>query len=417
MSARVIFRGIKYLQIFTCWLQLVEDIYILVSSLKAAEENHRMNRRTESYPLQDFAAEKSQGDGVMSRRRVSVKDLGQGDCQGFLYKRKESKGLLGWRWKKFWFVLKKCSLYWYTSDTAEKAEGYINMRDFTVEQATECKKKFAMKASHLHMVTLYFAAENMKDMNKWLAKLTQASNEPEPTDSTNGECYSEESDDDDEADTAEVSVEYMDQLTPGSLHGCLPPPRSSSSPCQDLIPLVSPMCNRTETQSADSESWQEISSEDNPILKLQEFKGNDSPPSDEMEMLYLHLKQASLSPTGALQPTTKRDFRSSFIRRCKNENVNEKLHLIRALNSTLKAKEADLQVIEQVLSEPSLSASKYRQWRDANVLLLQEIGEKHKSAVETEAQKPLVQTQPQRQSLFRPNAAFPAIPVYTETSL
>lgn len=60
------------------------------------------------------------------------------------------------------------------------------------------------------------------------------------------------------------------------------------------------------------------------------------PPSDEMEMLYLHLKQASLSPTGALQPTTKRDFRSSFIRRCKNESVNEKLHLIRALNSTLK---------------------------------------------------------------------------------
>ncbi|XP_048064031.1 connector enhancer of kinase suppressor of ras 3-like [Megalobrama amblycephala] len=417
MSARVIFRGIKYLQIFTCWLQLVEDIYILVSSLKAAEENHRMNGRTESYPLQDFAAEKSQGDGVMSRRRVSVKDLGQGDCQGFLYKRKESKGLLGWRWKKFWFVLKKCSLYWYTSDMAEKAEGYINMRDFTVEQATEFKKKFAMKASHLHMVTLYFAAENMKDMNKWLAKLTQASNEPEPTDSTSGECYSEESDDDDEADTAEVSVEYMDQLTPGSLHGCLPPPRSSSSPCQDLIPLVSPMCNRTETQSADSESWQEISSEDNPILKIQEFKGNDSPPSDEMEMLYLHLKQASLSPTGALQPTTKRDFRSSFIRRCKNESVNEKLHLIRALNSTLKAKEADLQVIEQVLSEPSLSASKYRQWRDANVLLLQEIGEKHKSAVETEAQKPLVQTQPQRQSLFRPNAAFPAVPVYTETSL
>lgn len=87
------------------------------------------------------------------------------------------------------------------------------------------------------------------------------------------------------------------------------------------------------------------------------------------------------------------------------------------VSALFQAKEADLQVIEQVLSEPSLSASKYRQWRDANVLLLQEIGEKHKSAVETEAQKPLVQTQPQRQSLFRPNAAFPAIPVYTETSL
>jgi len=60
----------------------------------------------------------------MSRRRVSVKDLGQGDCQGWLYKRKESKGLLGWRWKKFWFVLKKCSLYWYTSDTVNQMCGF-----------------------------------------------------------------------------------------------------------------------------------------------------------------------------------------------------------------------------------------------------------------------------------------------------
>ncbi|XP_016410585.1 interactor protein for cytohesin exchange factors 1-like isoform X1 [Sinocyclocheilus rhinocerous] len=403
MSARVIFRGIKYLQVFTCWLQLVEDIFVLVSYLKAAEVNQMS--RTEAYPLKDFAAEKSQGDDVMSRRRVSVKDLGQGDCQGWLYKRKESKGLLGWRWKKFWFVLKKCSLYWYTSDMAEKAEGYINLRDFTIEQATECKKKFAMKACHLHMLTLYFAAENMKDMNKWLAKLTQASNEPAPTDSTDGECYSEESDDEDEADTAEMCAEVMDQLTPGSLHGCLPPPRTSSSPCQDSF--------RTETQSADSESWQEISSEEDPIRKIQEFKGNDCPPSDEMEMLYLHLKQVRLSPTGALQPTTKRDFRSSFIRRCKNESINEKLHLIRALNSTLKAKEADLQAIEQVLSEPSLSACKYRQWRDANVLLLQEIGEKHKSAVKPQAQEP----HPQRQSLFSPNTALPAVTVYTETSL
>ncbi|KAF4099219.1 hypothetical protein G5714_019345 [Onychostoma macrolepis] len=408
MSARGVFRGIKHLQVFTCWLQLVEDIFILFSYLRAAEVNQMS--RTESYPLQDFAAEKSQGDGVMSRRRVSVKDLGQGDCQGWLYKRKESKGLLGWRWKKFWFVLKKCSLYWYTSDMAEKAEGYINLRDFTIEQTTECKKKFAMKASHLHMLTLYFAAENMKDMNKWLAKLTQASNEPEPIDSTDGECYSEESDDEDEADTAEMCAEYMDQLTPGSLHGCLPPPCSSSSPCQDSFPLVPPVCKHTETQSAESESWQEISSEEDPIHTIQEFKGNDCPPSDEMEMLYLHLKQANLSPTGALQPTTKRDFRSSFIRRCKNESVNEKLHLIRALNSTLKAKEADLQAIEQVLSEPSLSACKYRQWRDANVLLLHEIGEKRKRAMEPQAQEALLQTQPQRQSL-------PAVSVYTETSL
>ncbi|XP_057208184.1 connector enhancer of kinase suppressor of ras 3-like [Triplophysa rosa] len=397
MSTRVVFRG-RYFQDFICWLQTV------LLSLKTVE----VIRTMQSYPLQDFASERSEGNGVMSRRRVSVKDLGQGDCQGWLYKRKESKGLLGWRWKKFWFVLKKCSLYWYTSETAEKAEGYINLRDFPVDQATECKKKFAMKASHLQMLTLYFAAENLKDMNKWLTKLTQASNEPAPTDSSSGDCYSEESDDDDEADTAELCAEFMDKLTPSSHHGFLPPPRSSSSPCQDMIPLMSPVGNCTETASADSESWQEISSEDDPIRKIQEFKGNDRPPSDEMEMLYLHLKQASLSPTGAMQPTTKHEFRSSFIKRCKDEGINDKLHLIRALNSTLKAKEADLQVVEQILSEPSLSVSKYRQWRDANILLLQEINEK----------QPQVQTQTQQQSgVSGPYAAIPAVPVYVETSL
>ncbi len=75
-----------------------------------------------------------------------------------------------------------------------------------------------------------------------------------------------------------------------------------------------------------------------------------------------------------------------------------------------QAKEADLKAIEQVLCEPSLSACQFRQWRDANVLLLHEIGEKHKRAVEPQAQEGLVQTQPRCQSL-------PAVPVYTETSL
>lgn len=57
---------------------------------------------------------------------------------------------------------------------------------------------------------------------------------------------------------------------------------------------------------------------------------------DEMERLYIHLKNMRLSPTGELKPSTQKDFRTSFIRRCKNENINEKLHLVRILNSTLK---------------------------------------------------------------------------------
>lgn len=59
---------------------------------------------------------------------------------------------------------------------------------------------------------------------------------------------------------------------------------------------------------------------------------------DEMEKLYKSLEQASLSPIGDRRPSTKKELRKSFIKRSKNPSVNEKLHKIRALNSTLKVK-------------------------------------------------------------------------------
>lgn len=57
-----------------------------------------------------------------------------------------------------------------------------------------------------------------------------------------------------------------------------------------------------------------------------------------MEKLYKSLEQASLSPIGDRRPSTKKELRKSFIKRSKNPSVNEKLHKIRALNSTLKVK-------------------------------------------------------------------------------
>lgn len=66
--------------------------------------------------------------------------------------------------------------------------------------------------------------------------------------------------------------------------------------------------------------------------------GNHGNVSDEMEKLYIHLKEASLSPIGDRKPSTKREFRASFIKRCKNHVVNDRLHQIRTLNSTLKVR-------------------------------------------------------------------------------
>uniref|UniRef100_A0A7N8X0H6 Cnksr family member 3 n=1 Tax=Mastacembelus armatus TaxID=205130 RepID=A0A7N8X0H6_9TELE len=108
------------------------------------------------------------GNGTMSRRRVSVKDLGQPDHQGWLYRKKESKGFLGIKWKKYWFVLKKTALYWYTNQLAEKAEGYIDLTNFMIDRALECKKKHAFKACHPQVMMFYFAAENHEEMNLYV---------------------------------------------------------------------------------------------------------------------------------------------------------------------------------------------------------------------------------------------------------
>lgn len=94
---------------------------------------------------------------------------------------------------------------------------------------------------------------------------------------------------------------------------------------------------------------------------------------DEMEKLYKSLEQASLSPLGDRRPSTKKELRKSFVRRCKNPSINEKLHKIRTLNSTLKCKEHDLAMINQLLDDPKLTARKYREWKVMNTLLIQDI--------------------------------------------
>jgi len=66
-------------------------------------------------------------------------------------------------------------------------------------------------------------------------------------------------------------------------------------------------------------------------------------------------------------------LRKSFVKRCKNPSINEKLHKIRTLNSTLKCKEHDLAMINQLLDDPKLTARKYREWKVMNTLLIQDI--------------------------------------------
>ncbi|KAK6490175.1 connector enhancer of kinase suppressor of ras 3-like isoform X1 [Huso huso] len=382
------------------------------------------------YPLYvDCCACVAAGDAVtMSRRRISCKELGQVDCQGWLYRKRETKGFIGIKWKKYWFVLKRTSLYWYSSHTAEKAEGFINLTDFTVDQATECRKKHAIKARHPQIRTFYFAAESPEEMNKWLKKLKKglASIRCEPPAEVSQDCWSE-SDHEESHLTADTPPPPYSMDSAVKPEETLPPPYSSTPPGAAPGLNASPSSTLTSQGSdasvskavcEDRQSWLDISNSSqassagqsltcsvqihfkhpqpdssdpagdsslNPISRSRDslheellnptscadpekevsLPGSvesvpESASSDEMEKLYKSLEQASLSPIGERKPSTRKEFRKSFIKRCKNQAVNDKLHQIRTLNSTLKAREDDLMTIAQVLEKPSLTAQEYR---------------------------------------------------------
>ncbi|NWU79210.1 CNKR2 kinase, partial [Onychorhynchus coronatus] len=60
--------------------------------------------------------------------------------------------------------------------------------------------------------------------------------------------------------------------------------------------------------------------------------------TDGLQELYKTLEEASLSAFGEQRPSTKQEFRKSFVKRCKDPVINEKLHHIRVLKSTLKVR-------------------------------------------------------------------------------
>uniref|UniRef100_A0A3B4XUS0 Connector enhancer of kinase suppressor of Ras 2 n=1 Tax=Seriola lalandi dorsalis TaxID=1841481 RepID=A0A3B4XUS0_SERLL len=109
----------------------------------------------------------------ISKRRISCRDLGQGDCEGWLWKKKDAKTYFSQKWKKYWFILKDTCLYWYMNEEDEKAEGFVSLPEFKIDRATECRRK-AFKACHPKIKTFYFAAENVDDMSRWLSRLSMA---------------------------------------------------------------------------------------------------------------------------------------------------------------------------------------------------------------------------------------------------
>ncbi|KFV78792.1 Connector enhancer of kinase suppressor of ras 2, partial [Struthio camelus australis] len=423
-----------------------------------------------------------------SRRRISCKDLGHGDCEGWLWKKKDAKGYFTQKWKKYWFILKDSSLYWYTNQNDEKAEGFISLPEFRIDRAIECRRKHAFKACHPKIKSFYFATDCLEEMNRWMNRLGLAAigYTPDDKDIHPDEDYWSESDQDDvdgcltlkqegsstlcdtyhrtpsvnssspfpepkhgrhfssESTYSHSSAEDSRQDAAGSTHssGCRPAYRERRS-WQDLIetPLTSSGLHFLQTVPPDAEYMSgrpgmspekrrqatlpvqrrhnheqdgpfplvecqrghsshrpqkqrsqslprnrdvrvkgrvksvEIT-EENPEEKVlirrhnsfctEENKNEIGENIDGLQELYKSLEQASLSAFGEQRPSTKQEFRKSFVKRCNDPVINEKLHHIRVLKSTLKAKEGDLTVINSLLDDPNLTSKKFKDWKLKN---------------------------------------------------
>ncbi|XP_061033873.1 connector enhancer of kinase suppressor of ras 2 isoform X4 [Eubalaena glacialis] len=448
--------------------------------------------------LQHKSKKKNKGPiAGKSKRRISCKDLGRGDCEGWLWKKKDAKSYFSQKWKKYWFVLKDASLYWYINEEDEKAEGFISLPEFKIDRASECRKKYAFKACHPKIKSFYFAAEHLDDMNRWLNRInmltagyaererikqeqdywsesdkeeadtpsTPKQDSPPPpydtyprppsmscaspyveakhsrlssTETSQSQSSHEEFrqeltgssvvspirktasqrrswqdlietpltssglhylqtlplEDSVFSDSAAISPEHRRQSTlptqkchlqdhygpyplaesermqvlngnggkprsftlprdSGFNHCCLNSPVSACDPQDDVQP--------TEVEEEEEEEEEEGEAAGENIGDKSESR--EEKLGDSLQDLYRALEQASLSPLGEHRISTKMEYKLSFIKRCNDPVMNEKLHRLRILKSTLKAREGEVAIIDKVLDNPDLTSKEFQQWK------------------------------------------------------
>uniref|UniRef100_A0AAR2M2X5 Connector enhancer of kinase suppressor of Ras 2 n=1 Tax=Pygocentrus nattereri TaxID=42514 RepID=A0AAR2M2X5_PYGNA len=204
-----------------------------------------------------------------SKRRISCKDLGQGDCEGWLWKKKDAKSYFSQKWKKYWVVLKDTCLYWYINEEDEKAEGFVSLPEFKIDRANECRKKFAFKACHPKIKSFYFAADNVDDMNRWLSRLNMAAvAHSEQERIRQDHDYWSESDHED-----------ADQMSPMPKQDS-PPPPYDTYPHSSCNPQMSPYLEPKHIRPPSTETIQPCSPHEEFLLEPQRggsMSGSSSP--------------------------------------------------------------------------------------------------------------------------------------------
>ncbi|XP_071655235.1 connector enhancer of kinase suppressor of ras 1 isoform X2 [Patagioenas fasciata] len=279
----------------------------------------------------------------LSRRRVSCRDLGRVDCDGWLLKKKDHVGFMAQKWKRCW---------WWTRLSPwqdEKAVGLINVATYDLESTREQKKKYVFQLSHQRYKPFVFAAETLADLSMWVSHLVTAKMKytlaHQSVPDREEDCYSE------------TEAEDPDDESPR--HGCDSPRKRPPN-----APEKAQLFAAGEPSSAASSP-----------------QGSPRPGSpmdsagEDLECLMQCLKQGGVSLIGRQRFLTQEQCRKSFIRRNKNPHINEKVHTVRALQSTLKAKLEELHALEQLLSDAALTSEKFTRWKDEHQELYQELRE------------------------------------------
>uniref|UniRef100_A0A8C2YMG2 Connector enhancer of kinase suppressor of Ras 1 n=1 Tax=Chinchilla lanigera TaxID=34839 RepID=A0A8C2YMG2_CHILA len=272
----------------------------------------------------------------LSRRRVSCRELGRPDCDGWLLLRKTPGGFMGPRWRRCWFMLKGHMLYWYRQPQDEKAQGLINISNYSLESGHDQKKKYVFQLTHEVYKPFVFAADTLSDLSMWVRHLITCISKyqsPGRTPSAREEdCYSETEGEDHDEDTGSRSASPSPAQSWSPLHG-------------DMSPAASPTTQRS--------------------LRASLAALTDSS-EGALEGMVRGLRQGGVSLLGQPQPLTQEEWRSSFMRRNRDPHLNERVHRVRALQSTLKAKMQELQALDEVLGDPELTAEKFRRWKEQN---------------------------------------------------
>uniref|UniRef100_A0A7N6BNA6 Connector enhancer of kinase suppressor of Ras 2a n=1 Tax=Anabas testudineus TaxID=64144 RepID=A0A7N6BNA6_ANATE len=398
-------------------------------------------------------------DRINFRRRVSCKALGRGDCEGWLWRKRDAKGYFSQKWKKYWFVLKDNCLYWYINEEDEKAEGFVSLPEFKIDRASECRKKYAFKACHPKVKSFYFAADGVDDMNRWLSRLNMAAvgyaererirqeqdywseseheddttsspkqdsppppydTYPRPPSVSHMSAYMEgrttrlsstetsrsRSSQEDFLETGspgrssssqrrswqdlietpltEAGLHYLQTgpledavfAEPGPGGGTMMAGAVYTLPAQRNIPLPMAMQRLIPmaTQGGKPRSFTLPRDSNLHTLLIPPAKEEQQPHNGEFSGsegaslgdLFRACEQGGVCPLGReSEAKGQSEFRQSFLRRAADPQLNERLHRLRILTSTLKDREGELALIDRLLANPQLSSAEFQEWKRA----------------------------------------------------